>query len=76
MAQWKSSGEPYCWHEMESAKGLVVLADSSYGQLALIDDKNGKVLSIGHYTIVTKECVVLDKDYYGTEHYMWFPNAD
>lgn len=72
LTAWTEHDSPYTWAPVESAAPhYLLLADYGYGLMALFD--NGVYVAHSKRTITTPSLVVLDRDYYGVDYYMWRP---
>lgn len=67
--EWEKQGKPYWWGLAETEGKYSVYMDYGYGNLAVFSD--GELIGYGLRKIITKEVVVLHRDYYETSKYIW-----
>jgi len=67
--EWEELGKPYHWAIVEEKDDYKVVVDSAYGHIALF--KNDILLDFSPKTIILEDIVVLDRNYYGTDKYIW-----
>ena len=67
--QWEELGKPYHWEIVEEKDDFKVVLDTAYGHIALF--KSDVLLDVSSRTIILEDIVILDKDYYGTDKYIW-----
>lgn len=72
MNKWREAGRPYLWECVDQSEDYSVWRDSGYGYLALFAD--GELVNISSTNIIVEQnVIVLDKDAYGTNHYLFVP---
>ena len=67
--EWEAAGKPHTWILMEAVDGYELYIDCAHGHMAIFE--HGKLLGDGKDHISVPGVVVMDKDYYGTEKYIW-----
>lgn len=70
--QCEATGRRSQWILVESNQGYLALVDVYDGWLALV--KDNKLLGVGKDSVVTKEAVMINKDYYSSDSYIYFPS--
>jgi hypothetical protein len=67
--EWQDLGKPHVWRRVETVRDYVVYSDTAYGGLALL--KGDVLIGNGRYHIIADKITVLDRNYYGTNKYIW-----
>lgn len=72
MEKWREAGRPYLWSCVDQSEDYTVWYDSGYGYLALF--ANGELVNYSNNNIIVEQnVIVLDKDVYNTNHYIFIP---
>lgn len=69
---WEERGCPHIWVNMEKTRQYEVYVDIAYGYIALIKNKKLRYVTAAN-EIIMSDVVVLDRNFYDTEYYLWEP---
>ncbi len=67
--EWIRLGEPHCWLRVDELCGFIAYVDCSYGRVALFEGT--EYIADGKFSAISNKAVALDKDYFGTDHYIF-----